>query len=99
MPPSMQAKKLLESELVGHTHRVVVIVLSGLRYDALGLSGGGGSDTLREFREEIDPDSFICKIKARARAAHPCMRDSRLPRVASPLLQQHCRHATSPRSM
>ena len=55
----------------------MVIVLSGLRYDALGLSGGGGSDTLREFREEIDPDSFICKIKARA--AHPGMRGSGFP--------------------
>lgn len=104
MPPSLQAKKLLESELVGHTHRVVVIVLSGLRYDALGLSGGGGSDTLREFREEIDPDSFICKIKARARARriHACATagfPASRPRCCSDTAatpHHHCRHPASP---
>ena len=62
VPSVTEAKKMLQKDLMeGAGHRVLVVVLSGLRYDALVTPGVAA---LREWREAIAPDSFLCKLEA-----------------------------------
>ncbi len=68
-PNVAEAAKVLIHQLSGQTHRVVLLVLSGLRYDALGVEGAGVS-ALRDWREETAADSFLCKAHVR-HLSHP----------------------------
>ena len=62
VPSVTEAKKMLQKDLMeGAGHRVLVVVLSGLRYDALVTPGVAA---LREWREAVAPDSFLCKLEA-----------------------------------
>ena len=55
-------REILQADLLeGEGHRVLVVVLSGLRYDALVTPGVAA---LREWREALAPDSFLCKLEA-----------------------------------
>jgi len=65
-----EARPFLPSNITSSSHRVVVIVLSGLRYDAMQLGGGDASAdasdgaALSRFRASLGADALLCQLQA-----------------------------------
>ena len=57
-----EAKPFLPSNVTLSQHRVVVVVLSGLRYDALEEKGPTDAASLYRWHESLGPEAVLCKM-------------------------------------
>ena len=59
-----EARPFLPTNVTTSLHRVVVVVLSGLRYDAFSQSGQGDAASLARFHVSLGGSSVLCKMTA-----------------------------------